>query len=62
MDIQGKLESGYKERASTRNVGAVFNREIYYRGCKPLPQNFILVVCRYSNRLIGIRWKAHLYS
>jgi hypothetical protein len=28
MDIQRKLESGYKERASTRNVGAVCSPEL----------------------------------
>ena len=32
--------TNYKERASTRNVGAVFNREIKCRGCKPLPLKF----------------------
>ncbi len=31
----------FKERASTRKVGAVFNREIKCRGWRPLPLKFV---------------------
>jgi len=38
--------SGYIERASKRNVGAVFNREFKCRGWKPLPLKFLQLIIK----------------